>query len=77
MALDDNPKDVGESQTRSGEDMKDDDGKEPGREDKGSKGATDRPVGTSTARDFTGVDPQEPIGEDGPDASKGGGSPDR
>lgn len=71
------PKDVGESQTRSGEEISDDEGKEPGRKDAGSKGAAERPVGTSTARDFTGVDPQEPIGEDGPDASKGGGSQDR
>ena len=70
------PKDVGESQTRRGEDIRDDEGKEPGREDAGTKGPAERPVGTSSARDFTGVDPQDPIDEDGPDASKGG-DPDR
>jgi len=77
MGLDDKIKDGGQSPSRSGEDIKDDEGKVAGRKDKGSKGATDRPVGTSTARDFTGADPQEPIGEDGPDASKGGGSQNR
>ena len=39
---------------------------EPGRKDMGKKGETERPMGTSTARDYTGVDPQEP---------KDGGSP--
>ena len=71
------PEDPGESQTRRGEDVQDDDGKEAGRKDTGSEGATDRPTGTSTARDFTGINPQDPIGEDGPDASKGGDPPDR
>ncbi len=70
-------KDPGESQTRRGEDMADDDGKDAGRKDTGTEGATDRPTGTSTARDFTGIDPQDPIGDEGPDASKGGDPPDR
>jgi len=69
--------DPGESQTRRGEDMQDDDGKEAGRKDTGSEGTTDRPTGTSTARDVTGIDPQDPIGDEGPDASKGGDPPDR
>ncbi len=79
MMHEDNPfsKGVGESQTRRGEDMKGDEGKESGREDAGTKGTSERPVGTSTARDVTGVDPQDPIGEDGPDASKGGDSSNR
>ncbi len=39
---------------------------EHGRKDMGKKGETERETGTSTARDYTGVDPQEP---------KDGGSP--
>ena len=46
--------DVGDSVTRSGEDMIDKDGKEPGREDTGESGAG-RPTGTSTERDQTGI----------------------
>ena len=41
--------DVGESTTRSGEDIVDKDGKEAGREDTGTSGPTDRPTGTSTS----------------------------
>jgi hypothetical protein len=37
------------------------DGKEPGRQDAGTQGPTNRPVGTSTARDSSGVDPQESV----------------
>jgi len=48
--------DVGESTTRSGEDMVDKDGKEPGRVDTGTEGPTDRPTGESTKRDVTGID---------------------
>jgi hypothetical protein len=55
------PDDVGESITRRGEDVIDDAGTEPGREDTGSDGTpADRPTGASTVRDRTGVDPQEP-----------------
>jgi hypothetical protein len=55
------PDGVGESITRRGEDVVDDDGTEPGRQDTGSDGTpADRPTGASTARDRTGVDPQEP-----------------
>ncbi len=48
--------DVGESTTRSGEDMTDKDGKEAGRVDTGTEGPTDRPTGESTKRDVTGID---------------------
>lgn len=48
--------DVGESTTRSGEDIVDDDGKEAGRTDTGTEGPTDRPTGESTKRDVTGID---------------------
>jgi hypothetical protein len=44
--------------TRQGEDIKDDDGKEPGRSDEGTTHA-DRPSGGSTARDSTGINPDE------------------
>ncbi len=47
---------VGESMTRRGEDVaKQED--EEGRDDAGTKGASDRPVGTSDERDETSVDP--------------------
>ncbi len=63
---DDPPQDVGESMTRSGEDVSDDVGKEAGREDTGEQGATRRPKGESTPRDSTGVGGQEPIDEESP-----------
>jgi hypothetical protein len=44
-----------------GESMIDQDGKEAGRYDLGTQGPTNRPVGGSTARDSTGVDPQESV----------------
>lgn len=44
--------------TRKGEDIKEQDGKEPGREDTGTTGA-DRPAGTSTARDATMINPDD------------------
>ncbi len=47
---------VGESTTRSGQDIKDRDGKEAGRIDTGTEGPTDRPTGESTKRDVTGID---------------------
>jgi hypothetical protein len=49
---------VGESSSRRGEDIVDEDGKEAGRRDSGTKSASERPVGVSDARDSTGVDPQ-------------------
>jgi hypothetical protein len=54
------PEGVGESVARRGEDMAKHHGKEAGRHDSGSDGSNaDRPTGGSTARDSTGVDPQE------------------
>lgn len=46
---------VGESPNRSGEHMTRHEGKERGRRDTGTKGATDRPKGTSDESDITGV----------------------
>ncbi len=53
----DSPKGVGQSTSRSGEDMVGHEGKEPGREDAGTQGKSGRPVGTSDERDSGGVDP--------------------
>jgi hypothetical protein len=55
---------VGESTTRRGEDVVKQEGKEPGRYDGPPQGQSQRPTGGSTARNFTGVDPQESITED-------------
>ena len=55
------PKGVGDSTTRRGEDVSEEDGREF--ESKGTKGA-DRPVGEMT--DQPGVAPSEPIDEDMP-----------
>lgn len=44
--------------TRQGEEIKDEEGKEPGREDAGTTGA-DRPSGTSDARDSTAINPDD------------------
>jgi hypothetical protein len=52
------PKNVGKSVQGRGEDVIRKDGKEPGRYDVEEKGA-DRPVGKSTLRDVTGVDPKK------------------
>ena len=53
------PEGVGESTSRRGEDMVDAEGKEAGREDTGTDDTpAQRPTGTSTARDASGVDPQ-------------------
>jgi hypothetical protein len=62
--------DVGGSPNRSAEDIRDEEGKEPGREDTGTDSETGRPTGTSTARDMTGVDPQDPVTTD-PDQVSG------
>ena len=52
------PLGVGVSMTRRGEDV-DKQEDEPGRDETGTKGASDRPVGTSDERDSTSVDPNE------------------
>ncbi|GAC1397078.1 MAG: hypothetical protein NVSMB65_16140 [Chloroflexota bacterium] len=51
--------------TRKGEEMPGAEGKEPGRQDTGTTGAG-RPTGTSTARDSTSIDPQDPIDPESP-----------
>ena len=50
---------VGESVTRRGEDVVKEEGKEAGRRDTGTDDTpAQRPTGTSSPRDATGVDPQ-------------------
>jgi hypothetical protein len=58
------PLGVGVSMTRRGEDV-DKQEDEPGREDTGTKGPSDRPVGVSDERTSTSVDPNE-TESDGP-----------
>jgi hypothetical protein len=53
------PSGVGESMTRSAEDVVKEEGKEPGRQDTGREGESGRSTGTSTARDKSAVDPQD------------------
>ena len=67
------PPGTGESITRRGEDIVKEDGKEPGRFDTGSDGTpADRPTGGSTARDATGIDPQDPITDSPAQGGEGG-----
>jgi hypothetical protein len=60
------PEGVGESVAHRGENMIAEEGKEAGRFDTGVHEKTGRPYGESTARDATGVDPQEPVTEGAP-----------
>jgi len=53
------PDGVGTSITRGAEEVAKQEA-EPGRQDTGTQGASQRPTGTSTERDVTGVDPQAP-----------------
>lgn len=59
------PEPVHESGTRKGEQIVEDEGKEPGREGEGTTGAN-RPAGTSTGRDSTKVNPKDPVHPDSP-----------
>jgi hypothetical protein len=55
------PEGTGQSTTRRGEEVSRQEGKDAGRTDTGTQGESERPTGTSSARDSTGVNPQEPI----------------
>jgi hypothetical protein len=52
--------------TRKGEEISEDEGKEPGRTDTGTTGAG-RPAGKSTGRDSSAVAPTDPIDPKSPD----------
>lgn len=67
------PGGVGTSTTRRGEDVVDEDG-EDGRHTTGTQGESQRPVGTSTPRDSTGVDPQDSSGPAMPVGGSSAGS---
>jgi hypothetical protein len=54
-----------ESMTRSGEEVANTE-QEAGRKDGPDKSQTARPTGTSTARDYTGVNPLEAVTKDDP-----------
>ncbi len=62
----DDPHGAGTSMNRRGEDVKKQEGTEPGRTDLGTKGPTERPYGTRDARDSTSIDPEgsQPIDDD-------------
>ena len=66
------PQNVGKSVSRRGEDVVKKKGKEPGRYEVAEKGAG-RPVGKSTMRDQTGVNPLKLKSESSTGAPKGGG----
>jgi hypothetical protein len=57
---------VGESVGRRGEDVKKEEGDEAGRQDLGTKGQTERPYGTTDARDSTSIntDRSQPVDDD-------------
>ena len=59
------PHGVGPSETRSGEDIVKEEGEGPDRQTVGTKGESERPVGKSTPRDSTGIEPEahEPVGD--------------
>ncbi len=65
------PGNAGKSTTRRGEDVAKDEGKEAGRHDAGTEGPTQRPVAKSTARDSTGIDPEDPIDPASPNLRTG------
>lgn len=60
------PVNAGQSTTARAEDIAERDGKEAGRQDTGTQGVSERPTGTSTARDVTSVNPQDPIDPESP-----------
>jgi hypothetical protein len=63
------PLGVGESSSRRGEEIGA--GAESGRRDAGTTGQAQRPAGTSTERDSTTIDPQEPIDPESPNLQRG------
>jgi hypothetical protein len=62
----DDPHGAGTSMGRRGEDVKKQEGSEPGRTDLGTKGKSERPYGTTDVRDSTSIDVEgsQPIDDD-------------
>jgi len=67
------PLGVGTSTTRRGEDVVEDEG-EDGRHETGTQGQSQRPVGESTPRDSTSIDPQDSSGPTMPVSGSSAGS---
>jgi len=67
------PGGVGTSTTRRGEDVGEEEG-EDGRHTTGTQGESQRPVGTSTPRDSTSIDPQDSSGPTMPVGGSSAGS---
>jgi len=59
------------SGVRKGEEIVEEEGKEPGRYDTGIDPKTGRPAGTSDARDSSSIDPQDPTTEGAPNLQTG------
>ncbi len=55
------PKPAHQSGTGKGEEKAQQEGKEAGRQDSGTTGAAERPVGKSTAESSTGINPKDPV----------------
>jgi hypothetical protein len=53
--------------TRKGEERKKKEGQEAGRKDTGTTGKAKRPVGKSSTRNSTGVNPKKPVDPSSPD----------
>ncbi|HEV7908517.1 MAG TPA: hypothetical protein VGP03_10270 [Pseudonocardiaceae bacterium] len=66
------PLGVGVSPGRNAEDVAREE-PETGRRDEGSKGRSERPVGTSTSEQSTGVNPEAPIDPESPTQPRSGG----
>ena len=52
--------------TGKGEEKLKDEGKNAGRQDAGTTGDANRPAGTSTPKDSTGVNPKDPVDPESP-----------
>ena len=60
------PEPVHQPGTGKGEEKLKDEGKNPGRQETGTTGEANRPAGTSTAKDSTGVNPKNPVDPESP-----------
>lgn len=60
------PDPVHQPGTGKGEEKVKKEGKQSGRVDTGTKGAANRPIGKSTSKDSTGVNPKDPVDPESP-----------
>ena len=62
-----NPPDpVHQPGTGKGEEKVKEDGKQTGRKNTGTTGKAERPTGTSTGKDSTGINPKDPVDPESP-----------